>query len=100
VQNVLTFALKTAEQSLTEAQPQVVTKLVEGRTKRLKLIEQQHKGKLKDVEQRSMETCSVNSVHLEAFQTKAIENQQNTEHLTKNATSDLLNLLKKPIEAV
>jgi hypothetical protein len=97
VQNVLTFALKTAEQSLGENQPQVVTKLVEGRTKRIKLIEQTYKGKLKDIEQRSLETCAVSTSHLEVFQTKAIENQQNAENMTKNATDELLKLLKNPV---
>jgi len=94
VQNVLTFALKTAEQSLSESQPQVVAKLIEGRSKRIKLIEQTYKGKLKDIEQRSLETCSVNSSHLEVFQSKAIENQLSAENMTKQATDELLILLK------
>ena len=98
MQNVLTFALKTAEQSLSESQPQVVQKLVEGRQKRIKLIEQTYKGKFKDIEQRSLETCSVSTSHLEVFQSKALENQQNTELMTKEATAALLALLKKPLD--
>jgi hypothetical protein len=75
----------------------VVSKLEEGRTKRIKLIDQTYKGKLKDIEQRSLETCSVNSTHLEAFQTKAMDNQANAENMTKNATNELLTVLKKPV---
>lgn len=88
--------MKTAEQSLNETQPQVVAKLMEGRSRRIKLIEQAYKGKLKDIEQRSLETLSVSTTHLEVFQTKALENQQNAETMTKNATIEVMTLLKKP----
>ena len=88
------FSLNTAEQSLAEAQPHTVAKLVEGRNKRIKLIEHSYKGKMKDIEQRSAETCAVNSNHLENFQKKAIDNEKNAEAMTKNATDSLLAALK------
>jgi hypothetical protein len=44
--------------------------LVESRTKRLKLLEKAAKEKRKDIDQRSAETCAVNSTHLEGFKTK------------------------------
>lgn len=94
IQNVLTFSINTAEQSLAESQPHTVAKLVEGRNKRIKLIEHSYKGKMKDIEQRSAETCAVNTSHLEQFQKKAIDNEKNAEAMSKNATESLLSVLK------
>jgi len=91
---VLTFALKTAEQSLADIQPQLVTKLTEGRAKRIKGIETSYKGKLKDVEQRSSETNIGNSMQLEQFQQKAMANTKNTEDMTKQAIEKLFALLQ------
>jgi len=71
--NVLSFSLNTAEQALHETQPQVVAKLSEGRSKRLKIIEKQSNERKRDIDQRSAETCAVSSNHLEAFKAKAIE---------------------------
>ena len=65
--NILIFSLNTAEQSLLEVQPHVVTKLAEGRTKRLKTIEKMHKEARKDLEQRSLETCNVRIVNFHFY---------------------------------
>ena len=43
VHNIMSFALNTCEQTLNEVQPHVVTKLIEGRNKRLKVLESNHK---------------------------------------------------------
>jgi predicted nucleotide-binding protein len=56
---------------LAESLPQVVTKLQEGRSKRLKKLDQQAIDSKKQIEQRSQETCIMNSTHLEEFQVKA-----------------------------
>ncbi len=69
--NIITCSLNTAEQSLSETQQSMVAKLIEGRTKRIKLIEKQTQERSKDIDQRSMETCVVSSQHLEGFQKKA-----------------------------
>ena len=50
---MLIFSIGTAEQSLNESQPHVVVKLVEGRKKRLKLLESTLAGRMKDIDQRS-----------------------------------------------
>ena len=69
--NILTFSLGTAEQSLSELSPHVVTKLQEGRNKRLQRLEQSATASKKAIEQRSAETCAVSTAHLEEFQVKA-----------------------------
>ncbi len=71
--NVLSFSLQTAEEVLQEAQPHVVTKLLESRTKRMKSLEKAASERRKEVDQRSAETCAVNTQHLEGFQLKAQE---------------------------
>jgi len=68
---VLSFSLDTAERSLEETLPHVVLKLVEGRTKRLRVLEQSAQEKRRELEQRSAETCAVSSTHLETFRMKA-----------------------------
>lgn len=75
--NTLSFALNTAEQSLSEVQPEVVLKLIEGRQKRMKLIERAAVERRKDVDQRSADTCAVSTAHLESFVTKAYEKHMN-----------------------
>lgn len=92
--NVLSFSLNTAEQALTETQPQVVAKLVEGRTKRLKAIEKQSNERKKDIDQRSAETCAVSSSHLEAFKVKAIEASRLASIDTAAAIQDLQTALR------
>lgn len=94
VQNVLIFSIGTAEQSLNETQPHVVVKLVEGRKKRLKLLENTLIGRMKDIDQRSAETCAVNTAHLEGFQKKAVDNSKVAETMTKAAATKLLDILK------
>ena len=71
IQNVLSFSLKTAEQSLAETAPHVVQKLHEGRDKRLKLLEKSQAERRRDLDQRSSQTCMVNSEHLQGFNKKA-----------------------------
>lgn len=89
----MTFSLGTAEQSLIELQPHVVTKLVEGRSKRILQLEQSYKGRLKDVEQRSSETCAVSTHHLEQFYKKALENQKTAEIMTRAAVDEVKQFL-------
>lgn len=94
MQNILTFSLSTAEQSLNEVLPHVVVKLAQGREKRLKLLEQTTNGRRRDLEQRSADTCAVNTAHLEAFQQKAAKNNAAAQEMTHAATKRLLGLLQ------
>lgn len=94
VQGILTFALSTAEQSLNDVQPHVVVKLVQGREKRLKLLEQATQGRRRDLDQRSADTCAVNSAHLDGFQKKAATNNVAAKEMTHAATKRLLGLLQ------
>ena len=94
MQNILAFSLSTAEQSLNELQPHAVMKLVQGREKRLKLLEQSNHGRMKDLDQRSADTCAVNSAHLDGFQKKAVANNAIAKEMTHEATKKLLNFLK------
>ena len=50
---------------------QVVAKLSEGRSKRMNFLNKQHKSAVKDIEQRSAETCAMSTTALETFQKKA-----------------------------
>jgi hypothetical protein len=63
--------VETAEQMLTDLNPQLVIKLQESRQRRMLLLEREVKEKRKDIEQRSVETCAVSTTHLESFQLKA-----------------------------
>jgi electron transfer flavoprotein alpha/beta subunit len=87
---ILTFSLNTAEQSLSESLPQVVSKLQEGRSKRLRKLEQQAGEHKKQIDQRSAETCVMNSAHLEEFQNKA---KAKLEHAKQEWTTSI-NALK------
>jgi hypothetical protein len=93
VQNVLSFSIKTAEQSLSENAPDIVTKLIEGRKKRLQLIDHSYDSKKKDIEQRSIETNAVSTSHLEVFQTKAIDNTKSAESMTKSGIQEVMKVL-------
>jgi len=93
VQNILTFALKTCEQTLNEVQPHVVTKLMEGRNKRLKALEQSHKQQKKDLDQRSMDTCMVSASHLEGFVLKAEKKHKESTEKAVSALTTLRELL-------
>ena len=73
--------------------PHVVVKLSQGRTKRMKLLEHELRGRLKDVEQRSADTCAVSSQHLEAFQTKAERNSLLAMEMTHAAVEKMKRLL-------
>lgn len=90
---MLTFALGAAEQALNETAPHTVTKLVEGRNKRIKLIEQMSQGRLKDIAQRSADLCNGNTIQLEGFQAKAIENRKIAADMSKAAAEKLKSLL-------
>eukprot|EP01034_Spumella_vulgaris_P022863 gene22863-29040_t len=94
VQSILIFSINTAEQSLSESQPHVVAKLVEGRKKRLKLLEHTIGGRMREIDQRSSETCAVNSAHLEGFQKKAQENSRVAELMTRAAAAKLADMLR------
>jgi hypothetical protein len=71
IQNVVGFCLETAEKSLNEVQPEVVSRLHQSRMKRTSVLEREVMARRKDLDQRSAETCAVSSTHLEAFQTKS-----------------------------
>lgn len=95
IQSILTFSLSTAEQSLNEVQPHVVVKLVQGREKRLKLLDSSTNSRRKDLDQRSADTCAVNSAHLDGFQKKAAANNNIAKEMTHAATKKLLALLRE-----
>ena len=85
--------MDTAEKALTEALPHVVDKLVEGRGKRLRLLEESAKERRKELEQRSAETCAVSSAHLESFLLKAERNLE----IASGSYSEALELLKESL---
>ena len=93
IHSILTFALNTCEQTLNEVQPHVVTKLQEGRNKRLKALEQAHRQQKKDLDQRSMDTCLVSTAHLEGFVMKAEKKHKESTDKAANALRKLRDLL-------
>ena len=93
----MTFSLSTAEQSLNEVQPHVVVKLCQGREKRLQLLEQNNQLRKRDLDQRSADTCAVNSAHLDGFQKKAEANNIVAKEMTHAATKKLLGILKNGV---
>jgi hypothetical protein len=93
VQNILDFSVNTLEQTLNETQPVIAAKLVDGRRKRLKNLERSFKSNLKELEQRSIETCLVNNSHLENFKKKAVENNEVAKTMTKNSFVKIFELL-------
>ena len=70
IKNVFGFCLETAEQMLQDINPSLIVKIRESRYKRLQLLDRDIKERRKDIEQRSLETCTVNTSHLESFQLK------------------------------
>lgn len=56
-----------------EDHPDLHSKLVSGRVKRLKVLQDAIALKQKDTDQRSLELCAENSSHLDDFQCKAKE---------------------------
>lgn len=56
---------------LQDINPSLIIKIRESRHKRLQLLDRDIKERRKDIEQRSLETCTVNTSHLESFQLKA-----------------------------
>ena len=73
VVNVVTFSLKAAEQTLLEDHPDTHAKLVTGRLKRLKLLQDSIAVKQKETNRRALELCSENSSHLEDIQKTAAD---------------------------
>ena len=73
----------------------MVLKLVQGREKRLKLLESSTNGRRKDLDQRSADTCAVNSAHLDGFQKKAMANNNVAKEMTQAATRKLLAILQE-----
>ena len=94
IQSILTFSLSTAEQSLNDVLPHVVVKLAQGREKRLKLLDYTTNGRRKDLDQRSVDTCAVNSAHLDGFQKKAAVNNAAAKEMTQVAVKKLQNILQ------
>lgn len=74
-------------------QPHVVVKLIQGREKRLKLLDYSTNSRRKDLDQRSADTCAVNSAHLDGFQKKAVANNTVAKEMTQAATKKLLAIL-------
>jgi len=97
VQSIIAFSLNTAEQALNDVQPQMVDKLVQGRTKRLKLLEQSTQVRMRDLDQRSADTCAVNTAHLNGFQRKAADNNIAAKEMTHAATRKLLSILNETV---
>ena len=98
VHNIMSFSLNTCEQTLNEIQPHVVTKLVEGRNKRLKLLEASHKQQKKDLDQRSMQSVTVSATHLEGFLVKAEKKHKESSEEAAKALQKLKEIFK-PSEA-
>ena len=71
VVNIISFSLKTAEQSLMEDHPDLHLKLVTGRSQRLKVLQIAANAKQKDTDQRSIEMCAMSTSHLDDFILKA-----------------------------
>jgi chromosome segregation ATPase len=71
VENVLSFAVNTLEQTLLEDQPLVVMKVAERRAKRLKQLAKSAKKANRDVDQRSTDVLAVSGAALEGFKAKA-----------------------------
>ena len=71
VENVLTFAVNTLEQTLLEDQPAIVMKVAERRAKRLKQLSKSAKKANRDVDQRSTDVLAVSGAALEGFKEKA-----------------------------
>ena len=94
VHNILTFSLATAEQSLNESQPHVVQKLQEGRGKRLKILERTQNERRRDLDQRSSQTITLTSEHLEGFAKKAEKRQLDAENARKLINDKLNEILK------
>ena len=92
--NILSFSLSTSEQALKETNPQVVEKLVEGRTKRILALEKINKERKRDIDQRSVETCAVSSSHLESFGIKAQTKYDSVEEQTRNCINDIVESFK------
>lgn len=67
----------------------MVVKLVESRERRMKQVELLYRSKMKDVEQRSLETCAVSSSQLEVFYNKAVENEKHAQEMAKEAQAKL-----------
>lgn len=96
IQDILTFAITTAEKSLFEHNPQMVAKLQEGRQKRIKQCEKNYQSRLKDLEQRSVATCLVSSSALEGFKDKASKKLVEAEADIKKAISVMTGMLVVP----
>ena len=92
--NILSFSLSTSEQALKESNPQVVEKLVEGRSKRILALEKINKERKRDIDQRSVETCAVSSTHLESFSVKAQTKYASVEEQTQNCINELAQSFK------
>ena len=96
--NVLSFSLKTAEQSLSEVNPDLTNRLVEIRNKRLKELEKISLGKARDIDQRSAETNAVSSCHLEGFRSKSLNKLKMAQEDHYNSLEMLKCTLRNDIE--
>jgi hypothetical protein len=94
IQGVLWFCVETSEKMLREINPQIVLKLQESRHKRMLILERDVSEKRRDIEQRSMETCTVNVNHLETFQLKAEMRCKTAATESQNSLIDLQKLLQ------
>ena len=99
---MFSFCLETAEQMLQDINPSLIIKVKESRYKRLQLLEREIKERRKDIEQRSLETCTVNTAHLETFQlkaeqkyTKIMEENQKIYHLFEEILNQKSDIIEK-----
>lgn len=60
----------------------------------MKQVELLYRSKLKDVEQRSAETCAVSSNQLDVFYTKAVENEKQAVQMAQTAQSKVKEALQ------
>ena len=61
------------------------------------MLEQNNQLRKRDLDQRSADTCAVNSAHLDGFQKKAEANNIVAKEMTHAATKKLLGILKNGV---
>jgi hypothetical protein len=89
VEHVLSFCINTLEQSLLETQPAIVSKVAEGRGKRLKQLAKLALANSRDIDQRSCDVLAVSGAALEGFKKKA-DNKLKDATETRQRVSALL----------
>lgn len=91
---MLTFSVNALERIVSETQPQVVQKLSESRARKTKQIQNSLTSKSRELNQRSGEIGSMNSAHLQSFQTKAQGNQK----LREDESAAVVSIFQKELD--